>query len=124
MTQNYEPERHILLTLLRRWQSGELSERQVHQEAERIWAQGSCGRNWWKKIRRSIVATPCILDSLNAEWVIAEDVPAMLSFLNTEPEDAIRGWSKWRSYWDHVDFASRKHQLESNPYYAKAGPFK
>jgi len=38
MTQNYEPGK-MLRTLLLRWQSGELNERQVHEEAERIWAQ-------------------------------------------------------------------------------------
>jgi len=86
----------------------------VHEEAERIWAQGSPWPELAEEDPWSIVAELArILDSLNVEWVTVEDVPAMLSFLDTPAEDVIRSWSKWRSYWDHVDFASRKHQLES-----------
>lgn len=65
----------------------------------------------------------CILESLNAQWIIVEDVPAILSFLDTRVGNEVQAWSKWRNNWDHVDFASRKHILGSNPYYAKTRPF-
>ncbi len=124
MTLNYEGERNLLRSILLRWQTGEWNERQVHEEAERIWAVNGPWLELPNEDPRSIVAEVAqILDSLNAEWVTAEDVPAILSFLDTRPGNETQGWSAWRTYWNDVDFASRKHKLESNPYYAKSGPF-
>lgn len=121
MTHGCERESKELRSLLSRWQSGELNERQIHEEAERIWAQGSPWPELPEEDPRSVVAeTGSKLESLNAEWVTVEDIPAMLSFLDSE--DPVTAWSNWRSYWQNVNFAIRKHKLESNPYYAKTGP--
>jgi hypothetical protein len=124
VTQTYETARNLLRSLLMRWQSGELNERQVHEEAERIWMRGSPWRELPDDHPQSIVAEVArLLDSLNSEWVTAEDAPAILLFLDTSTGNETRAWSSWRTYWNHVDFSSRKCRLESNPYYAKAGPF-
>jgi sRNA-binding protein len=124
MTRDYETEKARLRSALLRWQSAELNERQVHEEAERIWAQGSPWPELPDEHALSIVAEVArILDSLNSEWVTVEDVPTLLSFLDTPPGDEARAWSSWRTYWNHVDFSSRRHDLEANPYYAKTGPF-
>ena len=124
MTQARARERQKLKALLLRWQSGEIDERHVHEEAERIWAQGSPWPTLTEEDPQSIVAElACVLDILNAQWITVEDVPAMLSFLGTPAEEVVRGWTEWRSYLNGVDFVKRRRQLESNPYYVKSGLF-
>jgi hypothetical protein len=118
LTVRYEAERLSLRSLLLRWQSGEVSESQVHEQAERIWAL-----HRWPEVPPgdpgSIVTEIAqTLESLNVQWVVVEDVPAILSFLETLAGNELDGWSAWQSYWGAVDFTAREHSLKSNPYYS------
>jgi hypothetical protein len=57
------------------------------------------------------------LEILNHQLITREDIPALLDFLDTPPRQAARGWKQWRQYWDGIDFAQRRRELATNPYY-------
>jgi hypothetical protein len=123
MTQKDHLEKERLRSLLCRWESGAVNERQVHEEAERIWAEGSPWPELPEGDTRSVVAEVAgMLESLNSQWVTAEDVPAILHFLDTVPGTEAEAWASWRKYWDEVDFGKRQVELAANPYYSKTGP--
>jgi hypothetical protein len=96
---NLESERTLLLSIALQWRSGEWNERQVHEEAERIWAQGSPWPEVPEDDPRSVVLEVVqMLDILNSELVISDDIPAILAFLETESGNEAQGWSTWRMY--------------------------
>jgi hypothetical protein len=111
-------DRHELQTLLRLWEEGKHSERDVHEEAERLWEMGRPWPEYPEEDDRSIaVEVLSQLDILNHQLITREDIPAMLTFLSTPPDHARQGWSLWRDYWTNIDFARRREQLADNPYY-------
>jgi hypothetical protein len=57
------------------------------------------------------------LEILNHQPITREDVPALLAFLGTPRGQAARGWMQWWQYWDGIDFAQRRRELATNPYY-------
>jgi len=108
-----------LRSLLKRWQRGEIDERSVHEEAERIWAS----KDEWpvypdtdpESIPMDVLEQ---LDVLNHQLIIPADIPAMLAFLDTPLGEEQRGWEEWERYWQGVDIDARRSALMHNPYYS------
>jgi hypothetical protein len=107
-----------LQRLLDRWEVGEITERQVHEQAEAWWD----AQEWPilpetdpRSIQLEVLS---VLDSLNVQWVTKEDIPAIRHFLRTPVGGESVGWKTWRRYWDGVDFEKRKTELAGTYYSA------
>src|SRR5512138_2035866 len=110
--------RSWLQRLLDRWEAGEITEKQVHEQAEERWD----AEEWPilpetdpRSIQLEVLS---ILDSLNVQWVTKEDIPAIRSFLRTPVGAELSGWKSWRSYWNGVDFEKRRTELAGTYYSA------
>lgn len=113
-----EIDRDTLRELLTRWLKGDLDERDVHEEAERLWSQSEEWPEYSEEDPRSIpLEVLSQLEILNHQLITKEDVPAMLRFLDTPPSRELDAWRRWREYWDEVDFDKRRQELKDNPYY-------
>jgi hypothetical protein len=111
-----------LRSLLLRWRSGELDERAVHEQAENLWR----GKEWPQyehdDPRSIIIEVLEQLSILNCQWIIREDIPAILSFLETRPGQQGQAWREWHKYWDTVDWKKRWNKVKGNLYYSQSGP--
>jgi hypothetical protein len=106
-----------LRSLVLRWLSGELSERDVHEEAEHRWESRSwpvCDEQDDGSVAVEVLAQ---LEILNHQWITTEDVPAILAFLDTPSGQAGDGWRRWRAYWDSIDWDERRRGLAGRTYY-------
>ena len=113
----HEVDRSVLRSLVLRWATGELTERNVHETAEGLW-ESQPWPNYSEADDRSVALEVLTqLDILNHQLITREDIPALLDFLDTPPGQAARGWKHWRQYWDGIDFAQRRRELATNPYY-------
>jgi hypothetical protein len=112
------PDRGVIRSLLRRWRSDEIDEREVREEAERLldehgWIEYP--ENDDRSVALEVLSQLGILDR---QLVIREDIPAMLGFLDTPPGEASKGWQTWRRYWNSLDYEKRREELKQNPYYS------
>ena len=115
-------ERDVLEALLKRWQTEEIDERTVHEEAESLWEEQEHWPTYPKDDPRSIaVEVLSQLEILNHQLITRADIPAMLEFLNTPQGSELRGWSVWERYWEKLDLDTRKKALKDNPYYSTEG---
>ncbi len=113
-----EVKRDVLRRLLARWQSGELNERTVHQEAEVLWEANDSWPECEDTDPRSIgIEALSHLDILNHQLITREDIPAFLHFLEAPEGHESDAWREWRKYWETVDFDARKCELADNAYY-------
>lgn len=114
-------ERQQLQDLLGRWQRGEIDERDVHEEAERLWDCYVDDKEYSEGEFESIAMDILInLDSLDRQLVTPEDIPAMRTFLATPLGQEYEGWQLWERYWAGVDFEQRRQSLLGNMYYSRA----
>ncbi len=113
-----EISRKTLLNLILQWESGRLTEIEVHQKAEELWKQ----ENWPDYADdnpRSIAIEVLLqLETLNHQLITKDDLPAIVGFLNTPKGAETSGWSTWRNYWESLDLESRKATLKDHPYYS------
>jgi hypothetical protein len=112
------PQAQWLKSLLVKWQSGEISARDVHEEAEAM--MESCE---WQELPRTapesvMYEVLCQLDILNQQLIVADDIPAMLKFLGSTPSELDMAWQEWERYWNDVDFAERRRRLQGSDFYA------
>lgn len=113
-------ERNILKQLLLSWQKGELSEREVHEQAEVLWSQNPQWEEYLPNDPRSInfeVAQQ--LELLPVQLIIPDDIPYFLTFLETPFGQEKEAWEFWTDYWNSIDFEERLIALLDNPYYSK-----
>ncbi len=57
------------------------------------------------------------LEILNHQLITADDIPAMLDFLDTPAGKEQEGWTKWKIYMGSIDWNQRKLELKGNCYY-------
>jgi hypothetical protein len=112
------PDREVIRNLLEQWRSNEINEREVHEEAERLldehgWIEYP--ENDGRSVAMEVLSQLAIL---NRQLVTQEDIPAMLGFLNTPPDETSKGWQTWRRYWNSIDYEKRREELKQNPYYS------
>jgi hypothetical protein len=112
------PDREVIRSLLEQWRSNELDERGVHEEAERLLDEHGWIEYPENDDRSVVMEALSQLGVLNRQLVTREDIPAMLSFLDTPPGEAPKGWQTWRRYWNSLDYEKRREELEQNPYYS------
>ncbi|MGB5162978.1 MAG: hypothetical protein WBO69_12435 [Thermoanaerobaculia bacterium] len=113
-----EINREPLRELLKRWDSGELDARQVHEHAEQLWDSLE-QHQFPREDRRSIAAEVLSqLDILNHQLITPEDIPAMMQFLDTLRGSELDGWKRWQRYWDELDMDERIESLKDNNYYS------
>jgi len=110
-----------LIEMLLQWKSGVIDERDVHLAAETLLER-----------MENVFSPPCDeietealvqLDALPQQWITADDVPAIIKFLQTPLGDEALGLAEWSAYWEKMDFRKRAKQVESNPFYSKSGPY-
>ena len=111
------PSREDLRDLLRRWAAGQLSEQEIHAEAESLWEAEE-----WPEVDeaddRSIpIEVLSQLDIMNHQLLMPDDIPALADFLNTPLGDALEGWRRWRRYWGGIDFDARRERLANHSFY-------
>lgn len=115
---NTEADRDFLRGLLGRWRAGEVDERFVHEEAERLWDANDQWPQYEESDPRSIALEVLSqLEVLNHQLITPEDIPAILDFLETPPGEEEAAWEKWRAHWKSVDYQERRAALASTPYY-------
>lgn len=108
-----------LRQLLHRWQTGELTEREVHETAEAMLEQLPPLPVYPASSPQSIPMEVLYdLDILNHQLITAADIPALLAFLDTPPGHEPEGWRKLQVYWEGINFDQRRQALADNPYYA------
>jgi len=111
------PNREVLRDLLRRWASGQLSEQEVHEEAESLWESEEWAEVDESDDRSIPIEVLSQLDVMNHQLLTTEDIPALGEFLNTPPGEAVEGWRRWRRYWAGVDMPARRRELAENVFY-------
>jgi hypothetical protein len=69
---------------------------------------------------RSIPAEVALrLEEMHHRWVVPEDVPAMVEFLDTPTGAEAEAWDAWDAYWGRgVDWDARALDLADDPAYA------
>jgi hypothetical protein len=112
------PDRVVIRSLLQRWRSNEIDEREVHEEAERLLDEHGWIEYPENDDRSVVMEVLSQLAILNLQLVTREDIPAMLGFLDTPPGEASKAWQPWRRYWNSLDYEKRREELKQNPYYS------
>lgn len=103
-----EVDRDQLRQLLLRWQKGELRAIDVLEEAETLVETFGPLPQYPQGDPRSIaIEVLDDLDCLIGQRIMAEDIPALLTFLNTPPGEEARGWQELHRYWESIDFDQR-----------------
>jgi hypothetical protein len=117
--------REELRNLLNSWQRGAVTERIVHEQGEELLARYVEGDlpDYPEQDPRSVAFEAVFqLENLPVQLVTPDDVPAFLEFLAAPAGAEEAAWTKWKSYWDRMDYARRAQELSSNPYYTPILP--
>ena len=110
-------DRHLLMDLLRKWETGVFDEGQVHIEAESLWESGGEWPIYPKDDARSVgIEVLSNLDIMNQAFIGRDDIPAIRRFLQTPAGSELDAWKTWESYWDKIDFGDREKALGPNGY--------
>jgi hypothetical protein len=111
-------ERKELLDILKQWQVGVISEREVHERSEALIDNLGELPNYPKNDPRAIAVEVLLhLDILNHQLITPKDIPEMQAFLHTPHGNELRAWDVWRTYWNNIDIENRRQELKNNPYY-------
>ncbi|MGH9894476.1 MAG: hypothetical protein ACREA0_21340 [bacterium] len=118
----------LLRNLLLRWQAGDLDEKGVHREAVAHEASPPWTQDEWPEYpdadpRSIVVEVLSQLSMLNAQWITRDDIPAILSFLDSTPGEEKQAWQNWEKYWEELDYRKRREEIAGNPFYSQSGPF-
>lgn len=109
--------RSLLLDILQKWQSGQVTAQYVHELAESF-TEAEDFAEFPPDDDRSIdVEVLMHLDALTTLPVTPADIPAMLRFLKTPSGNAVDGWAAWISYWDNRNEADRRAEVVDDPFY-------
>lgn len=114
-------DRQILRDLLQRWQSGAVSEKDVHEAAERMFEAFPDGPPVHPRADPRSIPIEALsqLEILDVQLITRDDVGAFLEFLGTQEGHEKEAWERWTEYWRQIDFDQRLRDLAGNSYYAK-----
>lgn len=112
-----EADKEAILSLLLRWQAGELAAEDVHSEAEAMFEAEDWPELPETDARSIVLEVLTQLDVLNQQLITEADIPAILDFLATGECDEMNGWAKWRAYWESINMDERRRHLKDNPFY-------
>lgn len=104
--------------LLSEWQAKRSTAEEVQQEAEGLWEAGEPWPEYPDRDPQSIVAETLMqLAMMHVQWIIPEDIPVLLEFLDTPAGEEEQAWQKWKRYWDEMDMEARRKKVEGNIFY-------
>ncbi len=106
--------------VLRRWQAGEVSAREVFDWAqERYWPGEVDFDDWEANESSGAKEVLGALDQLPVNLVLPEDVPLYLAFLATPLGQFARGYEQFRAAIDGIDYTSRRQALCGDKLYGR-----
>lgn len=104
--------------MLKQWQSAAVSTQQVWDWASHRFQAGHADyddRDGSESVAHEMLS---MLDSLDMHFMLVEDVPLHLAFLQTPLGAFEEGYSRWRHALAGIDIGSRKQMLRNDPVYA------
>ena len=112
-------DRESIKRLLRRWAKGDLDKIQVLAQAEDF-LEGGEPSEFSEDDPRSIAFEVVFnLASLTVQLITKEDIPTILTFLDTPIGEEQKAWEEWNFYWDRIDFKKRRNELAADPDYSQ-----
>ena len=112
--------RFKIITLLKKWLHKELNEIAVHEMAEVYYEDYADFKMYAESHPESIdMEVLRQLELMNYRLITPDDIPAIISFLETLPGEEREAWEKWKTYWDSIDFDVRRKALTDHPFYRK-----
>lgn len=103
-----------LLKLLQQWQDRAITSQRLHREVENIWES----RSEWPDLPTQHHDSPIIevlshLDMMNHQLVLRNDASAIIDFLEATTDVLPDAWSRWKKYWEAIDYPSREGQFQA-----------
>ena len=115
---NYITRGEIIIKL-KEWQAGEITTQQVWDWASHRYQTGEADYDDWEDETSSVAHEMLgALDSLDLHFILVEDVPLHLAFLETPLGGFEEGVRIWRAAQAALDIATRKRQLKDDPIYS------
>lgn len=114
---NYVTRGEIIHTL-RQWQSGELTTQQVWDWASHRYQAGNADYDDWDDEFSVAHEMLGALDSLDLHFILVEDVPLHLAFLETPIGAFAAGRQAWLDARAALDYPARKRLLRDDPIYS------
>lgn len=112
--------RENLKETLRRWQTGELTARDVNNWADSIYPNDDVDYEDWDKEEKHSVTNEVLaaLDCMDMNLMTAKDIPAYLLFLDTPKNEFEKGYSELQKYLRGININERQKQLVDDDFYA------
>ena len=112
------PDRQTLISLLKRWQVGEVDHWRVVEEAEAIadslWNDAEMIPEVVKSDPGSIaLVVLCRLSTAYVYGVLPVDIPMLLEFLETPVGEELSGWERFEAYWSETNMKGREQEVNS-----------
>lgn len=110
-------DRQALIELLSRWEKGEISAWQVVEGSEAaeeaLFGEAELVPELPRTDPQSIpVAVLELMATAPHQRLLPEDVPALISFLETTPGSELTGWQRIDAYWNAIDLDAREAQVD------------
>lgn len=110
-----------LKNILVKWLCGKINEAEVLDRAgiiESRYNSRNKKTNYKKSQVESIFEEVLYkLDGVHYQLIIKEDIPIIIKFLETKPNDTSEAWKIWNDYWRSIDYEKRKKELINSNFY-------
>lgn len=119
--------REQLVTLLRRWQRGELVPLDVLVAAESMWESDPLAGQpeapvFPRSDPRAIdYRVLWLLEVLHCDPLLPADIPAILAFLETPAGHEAAAWRRWGAYWAEIEWEARLRAVGDRTSYLQTG---
>ncbi len=109
-----------LATILKHWLDGRLTAHQIHGWAEERAGNSAFDIDDWEEVGSNSVANEILraLDMLDMNFMLPDDIPFYLEFLDTPEGQFDDGYRKWQDALNSIDYDLRKKALRAISLYA------
>jgi hypothetical protein len=113
--------REEIADVLRKWQSGSLSAKDVRDWANDLYSPGGVRFDDWEGEKDNSVAGEVLsaLSMLDMNLITAEDIPIYLEFLGTARGAFAEGFGHYEDALTGIDYHARRQELCNDPLYAR-----
>jgi hypothetical protein len=113
--------RDEIIEVLRKWQGGSLSAKDVHAWANDLCFPGYVEFDDWEREEEYSVAREVLsaLSMLDINLMTVEDVPIYLDFLGTAHGAFAEGYRRYEGALEHIDYQARRQALCNDPLYSR-----